>query len=148
MLVRGFLLAKFKVVGYKIYLVPNSLPLLRCFLENGEEFNMSSIPVDAAIAIERLANGEDLTTDPRLNLPLMLAEIPGVEKSIRDSISEVFIDDFIQSDAGYVYVATVVLNLNGRSVKKLMVPSNAIILALLSDADVYVDNKFLSETSA
>ncbi len=137
-------MSKVRVVGYKVLINPNyPLPILRCKLENGEYFDMSSIPIDAAIAIERLANGVDITTDPRMILALVLAEIPAIESVLRSSIEEVVIDDVIKHGVGYVYCASVKININGRSVRKVMVPSSAIVLALLAGADVYVDEKVM-----
>jgi len=141
-------LGRLKIIGYRVMVRPSDpLPLLKCFLEDGRSFNMSSIPVDAAIAIERLANGVELSGDPRLSLPMILMEIPSVESDIRGSVKEVVIDDMLESEGGYVYCASVFLEIDGKILKKLMVPSSAIILALLSGADVYVDEKFLSSES-
>jgi len=141
-------LNKVKVVGYKILFHPRfQYPVLRCALEDGRSFDMSSIPIDAAIAIERLANGIDITSDPRMILALFLAEIPFIERTLRDTVKEVVIDDILEHRGGYVYCASVKININGKTFKKIMVPSSAIILALLAGAEVYVDEKFLAPFS-
>jgi len=141
-------LGKVKVVGYKVLIHPHyPLPSLRCELENGEFFDMSAIPIDAAIAIERLANGVDITSDPRMVLPLILAEIPSVESALKGSVEEVVIDDVLQHRSGYVYCANVKIKIDGNTIRRIMVPSSAIVLALLSGADVYVNEKFISAFS-
>jgi len=138
-------LGKIKIIGYKIMINPNyPLPSLRCTLENGEYFDMSAIPIDAAIAIERLANGVDLTSDPRMILALVLAEIPAIESALKESIEEVIIDDIIRYGVSYVYCASVKIKINGKFIRRIMVPSSAIVLALLAGANVYVDEKFVS----
>lgn len=140
---------KIKVVGYKIMFHPRfKYPVLRCTLEDGRFFDMSSIPVDAAIAIERLANGVDITSDPRMILALFLAEIPFIEHALRDTVREVVIDDVLEYRGGYVYCATVKVSINGKTFKRIMVPSSAIILALLAGAEVYVDERFLVPLSS
>lgn len=139
---------KIKIVGYKILFHPRfQYSMLRCSLADGRSFDMSSIPIDAAIAIERLANGIDITSDPRMILALFLAEIPFIERALSDTIKEVVIDDVLEHRGGYVYCASVKVNINGKTFRKIMVPSSAIILALLAGAEVYVDERFLVSSS-
>ncbi|RLE51577.1 MAG: hypothetical protein DRJ20_01895 [Candidatus Methanomethylicota archaeon] len=136
---------KIKVIGYKVFIHPHyPLPSLRCELENGKFFDMGAIPFDAAIAIERFANGVDITSDPRMVLALILAEIPSVEGALRGAVEEVVIDDILRHTGGYVYCANVKIKINGKTIRRVMVPSSAIVLALLSGADVYVNEKFVS----
>lgn len=136
-------MGRIRVIGYKVMFHPCfQYPILRCFLEDGRFFAMSSIPINAAIAIEKLANGVDITCDPRTILALFLAEIPFIEHALRDMVKEVVINDVLEHRGGYVYCTSVKININGKTSKKIMAPSSAIISALLAGADVYVDYRF------
>ncbi len=139
-------MAKLKVIGYQV-LMPapyaQVLPGIRCLLDNGKTFEMGSIPFDVAVAVEKLANGNDLTEDDRLGLPLILSKLPDIERVLGNSIKNIFIDRVQQRGRSLVYGATVLIELNGKAFEHSMVPSNAILLSLLAGVDVLVDERFL-----
>ncbi len=142
--------AKLRVRRYRVVVSPYmgmGSPALLMELEHGKVFVMSSIPPDIAIAIEKLANGVDLSDDTRLSLPLLLSEMPEVESVLSRVVKDVVIDSAITRGDSVVYRATVTIQVDGeREVRVSAIPSSAIVLALLSGRDVYVDERLAMDT--
>jgi len=121
-----------------------SRPIIELKLENGERLRLMGIPYDIALEIwMTLKNkGRPKTRrDPRLSVSELLCEIADVEY--------IAISDIIP-DLG-VYVADVYLKIKKGSnnseedtrIEFKMIPSHAILLALLSGAEIYVSKKLI-----
>ncbi len=109
------------------------IPLLNFELENGKNFIMTNIPLYIAIDIVRKLSGIE-KQDSRLSLAEIIPELCVIKKVIIDSIVPF----------STAYQATVEITLEGFSetVNFQMIPSHATLLALLSDAPIYV-SKFV-----
>ena len=145
---------KLKVEDYKIKVITSSdgrfieNVILELILEDGSRFRMGGIPIEIAIEIEKYLinsyNRESLDyTDPRYTIYDTLLEFPDIERILRDAVKEVVIDYY---DSRYsFYGASIILNEKYTIGKKkiIMIPSHAILLALLANKCVYVDSKLL-----
>lgn len=137
-----YVLAEIKVVKVEIRLptYPSLPPALTLQLENGKVFPMFSIPVNTIVAIGNIIYGKRIVEDERKNFGEILAEIPLVREYLRKIVKKVVIDRIDNSDRFY---ATATLALNGNEKSVTMVPSSAILLALLANAEIYVDEMLL-----
>ncbi len=135
-------MAEIKVVKVEIRLptYPSLPPALTLQLENGKVFPMFSIPVNTIVAIGNIIYGKRIVEDERKNFGEILAEIPLVREYLRKIVKKVVIDRIDNSDRFY---ATATLALNGNEKSVTMVPSSAILLALLANAEIYVDEMLL-----
>jgi len=130
-------------------------------LEDGRIFRMGGISLDIAAEIKkylaksggdrkRLATDLINRNDPRFTIIDMLIDFPDIEKVLHESIREVVIDYF---DPNYnIYGASIILDDAYTIAKKrvMMIPSHAILLALIANRKVYVakelvDDQMLSE---
>jgi len=135
-------LAEIKVVKVEIRLptYPSLPPALTLQLENGKVFPMFSIPVNTIVAIGNIIYGKRIVEDERKNFGEILAEIPLIREYLGKIVKKVVIDRIDNSDRFY---ATATLALNGNEKSVTMVPSSAILLALLANAEIYVDEMLL-----
>ena len=135
-------MAEIKVVKVEIRLptYPSLPPALTLQLEDGRVFPMFSIPVNTIIAIGNIIYGKRIVDDERKNFGEILAEIPIVREQLGKIVKKVVIDRIDNSDRFY---ATATLALNGDEKLVTMVPSSAILLALLANAEIYVDEMLL-----
>ena len=130
-------------------------------MEDGRIFRMGGISLDIAAEIKkylaksggdrkRLATDLINRNDPRFTIIDMLIDFPDIEKVLHESIREVVIDYF---DPNYnIYGASIILDDAYTIAKKrvMMIPSHAILLALIANRKVYVakelvDDQMLSE---
>jgi len=137
-----YVLAEIKVVKVEIRLptYPSLPPALTLQLEDGRVFPMFSIPVNTIIAIGNIIYGKRIVDDERKNFGEILAEMPTVREQLGKIVKKVVIDRIDNSDRFY---ATATLTLNGDEKSVTMVPSSAILLALLANAEIYVDEMLL-----
>ena len=120
-----------------------SRPMIELKLENNRNLRLMGIPYDIAVeiwlALRKKESSMERRRDPRLSIPELLCEIIKVEY--------VTISDILP-DLG-VYVADVYLRVEGRDGEEIisfkMIPSHAILIAVLSDADIYVAKKLLHQ---
>ena len=106
-----------------------SMPFLRFELEDGSYFIMAGIPPDIALNISRYLYNIPVP-DSRLQLHDLINEIAIVEK--------VEIDSLVPTKD--VYQATIYIQLEGfkKTLTYQMVPSHATLLAVSSNAPIYV----------
>lgn len=145
---------KYKVVDYNLRFITTrdrrylENIILELRLENNKVFRMSGISYDIAIEIKKyIAQSSEFNlptiNDPRFTLYDMFLEIPDLEKILHGTIKEVVINYYDHEFS--IYGATVVLDDNYTVMKKklLMIPSHAILLAILANRNVYVDKKLI-----
>jgi len=110
------------------------IPVLNFELENGENFLMANIPLHIAIEIARRINGIE-SADSRLTLATLIPELCIIERVIIDSIVPY----------STAYQATIDVRLEGfKEVQHFqMIPSHATLLALVSNAPIYVSKSLL-----
>jgi len=115
-----------------------SRPIIELKLENNKQLRLMGIPYDIALEIWfHLKSKKKYKSrrDPRLSISELMCEIAKVD--------QVIINDILP-DLG-VYVADVYLKVDGEKdlARFKMIPSHAILLALLSEADIYVAERLL-----
>ncbi len=145
---------KYRVVNYNIKFITTrdrrylENIILELKLENNRIFRMSGISYDVAMEIKKylaLESNLDIPTinDPRFTIYDMLLEIPDLEKILHGTIKEVVIDYYDPEFS--IYGASVILDDAYTVMKKklLMIPSHAILLALLANRNVYVSKKLV-----
>jgi len=135
-------LAEIKVVKVEIRLpaYPSLPPALTLQLEDGRIFPMFSIPINTIIAIGNIIYGKRIVDDERKNFGEILAEIPLLREYLKKIVRKVVIDRIDNNDRFY---ATATLTVDGDEKIITMVPSSAILLALLANAEIYVDEMLL-----
>lgn len=126
--------------------------ILELFLENNQVFRMGGIPLEIATEIRKYlskpySSKKDLigSDDMRYTFFDSLLDFPDIEKILYESIEKIIINYY---DSGYnIYGATVELNEKYTIAKKriLMIPSHAILLALLANRKVYVSRDLVEE---
>jgi len=126
-----------RVVKIEAFLMPTPpyTPVISCHLEDGRQFNLYYVPYEIVIAINRI-QGEDYEVD-RESLFDVLPMIAGEFKDVLKSrVRAVYIDGLNRKTM--LYSATMEIKVNGAIIKRKMIPSHAIYLALLTNSEVYV----------
>ncbi|GEM_PF-2846428 len=142
MLLRCSFLAEIRVVKIEI-MFPSSplyLPSLLLRLEDGSEFPLFSIPFATTIAIAKILFGRRIISDVRESFEEVLIDMSDVRDVLRKKVKKVVID---RLDANNRFYATVIVDENGTEKRLIMVPSSAILLALMADADIFIDSLLL-----
>ena len=121
---------------------PPHVPVLACHLEDGRSFYLYYVPVEIVIAINNMMGGGYVVDRESLYDILMLFrdEIVNV---MRKRIERVIVDEI--NPETLLYSATVEIRADGVLIKRKMVPSHAIYLALLAGKDIYVDKKLVDQ---
>jgi len=126
-----------RVVKIEAFLMPTPpyTPVISCHLEDGRQFNLYYVPYEIVIAINRI-QGEDYEVD-RESLFDVLPMIAGEFKdALKSRVRAVYIDGLNRKTM--LYSATMEIKVNGAIIKRKMIPSHAIYLALLTNSEVYV----------
>jgi len=126
-----------RVVKIEAFLMPTPpyTPIISCHLEDGRQFNLYYVPYEIVIAINRI-QGEDYEVD-RESLFDVLPMIAGEFKDVlKARIKAVYIDGLNRKTM--LYSATMEIKVDGAIIKRKMIPSHAIYLALLTNSEVYV----------
>ncbi|RLG82460.1 MAG: hypothetical protein DRO09_00230 [Thermoprotei archaeon] len=117
--------------------------ILTCYLENGDSLVLYNIPPEIARAIGKLRSDDlilDVSNDRDTIYDLLIMLAPRLGE-IRNSLNSVVIDYF--NFKTMTYRASVYLEIDDIKVKKGMIPSHAIFLALLFNKPVYITDEVL-----
>ncbi|MCD6323689.1 MAG: bifunctional nuclease family protein [Desulfurococcales archaeon] len=112
---------------------------LNCILENGDVLTLYNVPLDITKAIAKLSRYDEAEIgggDPRDSIYEILIMVQPRLSEFRDFIHIVVIDGFNRSMG--TYSASVYMSVDGINIKRTMIPSHAIFLALLFGKPVYV----------
>ena len=118
--------------------------LLTCYLENGESFVLYNIPPEIARAISKLRSDDayfEIREDNRETIYELLIMLSPKLSEIGNSIGMVVIDHFDMSTM--TYRASLYIEVDGIRIRKVMIPSHAIFLALLFNRPIYVTDEVL-----
>ena len=114
---------------------PPHVPVITCHLEDGRQFNLYYVPLEVVVAINRMQGGQyEVDRESVFDiLPTLKDELMGV---LGKRIGRVYIDgiDF----ETMLYSATVEIRADGVTIKRKMIPSHAVFLALMSEKPIYV----------
>ncbi len=112
---------------------------LNCILENGDVLTLYNVPLDITKAIAKLSRYEDAEIggeDPRDTVYEILIMVQPKLSEFKDFIDVVVIDSFNQALG--TYSASIYMSVEGISIRRTMIPSHAIFLALLFGKPVFV----------
>ncbi len=140
-----------RVVGVEPVLMSDleefiEIAALHCYLENNEIFTLYNVPLEIARAIEKLNNPvseEQLNSlnDSRESLYDVLLLLAPKLRELKNSIKKVVIDSY-DANKG-VYNASILMKIDGISLRKKMIPSHAIFISLLFNKPIYVTREVL-----
>ncbi len=118
--------------------------LLTCYLENGDSFVLYNVPPEIARAISKLRSDDayfEAREDIRETIYELLIMLSPKLRDIGESIGMVIIDHFDMSTM--TYRASLYIEVDGIRIRKVMIPSHAIFLALLFSKPIYVTDEVL-----
>ncbi len=124
------------------------MPALNCYLENGDSFTLYNVPFDIAKAIAVLKNSfteieveeKDLLDSRGTIYDVMIMFSPKLTE-LHNSIKRVVIDSYDINKG--VYSASLYLEVDNLTVKKALIPSHALFLAMLFKKPVFVTEEVL-----
>ena len=112
---------------------------LNCLLENGDVLTLYNVPIEITKAIAKLIKEDDVLDvedDSRDSIYELLIMIHPKLEAFKESLNQVVIDSFNRTFG--TYSASLYMNVDGIYLKRVMIPSHAIFLALLFDKPIYV----------
>lgn len=132
----------------------HAIPTMVLYLEDSREFKMFYIPPEIVILVNKLQGKneyEGITgNDNRENLYDILYDIisfsTDIKENLKKIVNRVIIDDIIKENG--VYVATVEFKFDGVIIEKKLIPSHAVLLALLCDKPIFVKKQLVEEQEA
>ncbi|MFP3345959.1 MAG: DUF151 domain-containing protein [Sulfolobaceae archaeon] len=132
----------------------HAIPTMVLYLEDSREFKMFYIPPEIVILVNKLQGKneyEGITgNDNRESLYDILYDIisfsTDIKENLKKIVNRVIIDDIIKESG--VYVATVEFKLDGVIIEKKLIPSHAVLLAMLCDKPIFVKKQLVEEQEA
>jgi len=132
----------------------HAIPTMVLYLEDSREFKMFYIPPEIVILVNKLQGKneyEGITgNDNRESLYDILYDIisfsTDIKENLKKIVNRVIIDDIIKESG--VYVATVEFKFDGVIIEKKLIPSHAVLLALLCDKPIFVKKQLVEEQEA
>ncbi len=127
------------VIDGVLYPIP-SKTLITCRLEDGRVFKLYSVPIDIVLVIKKMKGIDpdyeyDLNDD-RETIFDIITSIPGAIEEVGRHLRRVIIDSI--NPETYTYAATVEFGHENAVIRRKMIPSHAILLALLTHKPVYI----------
>lgn len=117
------------------------VPVIVCRLEDGRDFNLFSVPQDIVITIRKI-KGFHIEDDRETIYDILLSSPKSIE-TFKKHLKKVVIDSM--NPLTYTYSAVAEFGTNGAVIRRRMVPSHAILLALLSNKPIYVKKELVDE---
>jgi len=146
---------KIKIVEYDIKFLTTPKGILKnivltLYTQDGRKMNMYNIPLEIALELEKYASNHemdpnDLEYEFRYSIFDVMMELPTLEEIIKESVSEIYINNFDPEMNIYSAEVVVKMNYTGAEKKIHMIPSHAILLSILGNIPVYVDSDLLEE---
>ncbi len=118
--------------------------ILEFKLEDGRTFRLYSIPAEVASAVNKMRSGESYEIYVnRESVFDALVDLRDLLRELLDRIVKVVINEF-DYDTG-LYTAEIEFDLGGILLRKKMIPSHAVYLALLANKPIYVSKRLVDE---
>lgn len=133
-----------KVTKVEAFLMPTPpyIPIISCHLEDGRQFNLYYVPYEIVVAINNI-QGENYRIE-RESLFDVLPMVTGdLKEKLKKRIKAVYIDNLNKETM--LYSATMEIKVDGAIVRRKMIPSHAIYLALLSESDIFVSEELIKQ---
>ncbi len=112
-----------------------------CILEDGRTFFLERVPFDIVLALKRI-HGEEIPDD-RERLVDILLSMPHVLNEIGKNLKRIIINELDEKTG--VYSALAEFSDGEVTIRRKMVPSHAIFLAVLTNKPIYVRKKLVDE---
>ncbi len=122
---------------------PPHVPVISCHLEDGRIFTLYYVPPDVVLAINKMQDSGYAEPGERESLFELLLSFNNIVKEIGSLVDRVVINEIDRNT--YLYTAVLELKLDSIRIKRRMIPSHAVYLALLSGSPIYVDEKLVEE---
>ena len=123
---------------------PPHIPIILLEIEDGRTFTLYGVPYEIVLAINKLQNPEDVNSlDHRESFYDIVLEFKGHIEALGKLLQKVVIDDLDYSTG--LYSATAEFLLEGIIMRRRMIPSHAIFMALLFNKPVYVKKRLVDE---
>ena len=133
-----------KVKRVEAFITPTSphTTVIVCHLEDGRQFYLYHVPLEIVVAINRFHDeAYQLERESIFDLLSFFKEL--LKSDIGSKLGDVYIDYL--NPQTYLYSASVEIKVNGATIRKRMIPSHAIFLALLMGKNVYVSEKLIQQ---
>jgi len=126
-----------KVVRVEAFLMPTPpyVPVITCHLEDGRQFILYYVPYEIVVAINRI-QGEKYDIERESVFDVLPMVTGDLRDKLKGRIKAVYID-YLNKET-MLYTATMEIKIDGAIVRRKMIPSHAIYLALLSNSDIYI----------
>ncbi len=121
--------------------IRSDIPVIICELSDGREFVLAHVSWDIAREIMRIQGDE--IGDDRETIYEILFSMPGVIDEIKRNLRRVIIDHL--NPETLVYSAYAEFGFDNITIRRKMIPSHAIMLALLADRPIYVKKALVDE---
>ena len=113
-------------------------------LEDGRIFRLYAIPPEVASAVNKIKEGRSFDVyAKRESVFDALVDLKDLIKDLLESLERVIINEYNVFTG--LYTATIEFNLGGIILRKKMIPSHAIYLALLANKPIYVSKRLVDE---
>ena len=133
-----------KVKRVEAFITPTSphTTVIVCHLEDGRQFYLYHVPLEIVVAINRFHDeAYQLERESIFDLLSFFKEL--LKSDIGSKLGDVYIDYL--NPQTYLYSASIEIKVNGATIRKRMIPSHAIFLALLMGKNVYVSEKLVQQ---
>jgi len=133
-----------KVKRIEAFITPTSphTTVIVCHLEDGRQFYLYHVPLEIVVAINRIQDESYyMERESIFDILSFFKEL--LKDDIGSKIGDVYIDYL--NPQTYLYSASIEIKVNGATIRKRMIPSHAIFLALLMGKNVYVSEKLVQQ---
>ena len=140
----GFRDRMLRVERVEAFITPTTphTTVIVCHLENGKQFYLYHVPLEIVVALNRIQNSTYYVE--RESIFDLLSFFRDILKSnIGEKLGNVYIDYL--NPQTYLYSASVEIRINGTVIRKKMIPSHAIFLAILMGKSVYVSERLIRQ---
>jgi len=121
----------------------SGIPVIVLELEDGREFTLYNVPYEIVRAINKLQSGEFSGSDERETIFDLAVDLRDMLQGLGSSLERVVIDYLDYSTA--LYTASAYFRFEGLALRRRMVPSHAIFLALLFNKPIYVMSSLVDQ---
>ncbi len=120
---------------------PHYMPIIICRLEDGRDFNLFAVPQDIVLMIRKIKGYR--IDDERETIYDILLSSPKALEELANHLRRVIIDSI--NPVTYTYSAIAEFGSGNTVIRRRMVPSHAILLALLLGKPIYVKKHLVDE---
>lgn len=128
----------FKVERIDAFLTPSAphVPVILCHLEGDRQFALYYVPYEIVAALNRTLNSAEGAPAQRESIFDLLSSFTSFLEDVRHTLMRVVINELNKETM--LYTATAEFSVGGTIVRRRMIPSHAIFLAVISGKPIYV----------